>query len=215
MKNLCVVLSCLIGSIAYAGQPVPDLKNMTDSFEDYTPGMSVPIVYDYFKQGDGTSIITDVTAAHKRQSVAMQIHTTPDVYEMQSVRFCVAEPATRRLRANFAIRFEQFASWTGLGVTGPDYPAIWWWVREDGTIFDEVSTFGSFVPETWTAVDIDIDRDADVATIKFGHQTHSVPISTTWPWYNQDPLKCLFIIVGGYVPNQTVYIDQVGVHAGL
>jgi hypothetical protein len=137
---------------------------------------------------------------------------TTTSYDAVGVKFCVQCEATERFKTSFAIKFDNFINWTGLAVTNSPIFAYWWWVRQDGTIFDD-TTFDQLTPGVWHQVEVDIDRDSGLANIAIDGTVHQVALVPTWPEPSHDqPMGCLRILSLEHT-NQTLYLDNIQVHA--
>jgi hypothetical protein len=157
--------------------------------------------------------VTTTTAFEGRKSLkVVSAGNTSSDYDLVGVKFCVQCEASVRFKASFAVRFDSFINWNGIAVTNSPVFAYWWWVRHNGTIFDD-TTFSQFTPGKWHQVEIDVDRDAGLATIAIDGVVHQVGLVPTWPEPSHDqPMGCLRIMALEHT-NQTLYLDNIEVHA--
>jgi hypothetical protein len=184
-------------------------KRLAEGFEDLVPG-PMPDRYAWHSIPGSTSEVTSEQAFEGVQSLKVTAPATGG-YHYVGPRFCVRCEAKDHFKTSFAIRFESFVSWTGLMVTNnPEY-AYWWWVRSDGTVFDD-QTFAQLQVGTWHLVEIDINRKSGIGTITIDGVDHAMPLTAWYPAAASQPMGCYRLLLLSKAA-QTVYLDRVKVHA--
>ena len=177
--------------------------------------------------GDGYGSASTAQAFDGTHSLAMGVHdASPSVHGYAAVSFCLsgspyADPLDDYIKASMQLRFANLTDWTGFGISGTDGSGedvwlYWWWVREDGTVFDEADRFGSasvFTTNAWQPVDITIDRAAGSATLAAGVQSPtSIPLGAWYP--STEAMRCLFVFSGiADDTTQDIFVDGVYVSA--
>jgi subtilisin len=190
-----------------------------DSFEDYTVGDSPPASFIASASGSGAAVVSNVTASEGGQSLKLGIiedtgFPTTEISDYVQFQFCLNGPADDYLKVSFSTRHTEFASWDALGVSSLSGWNYWWWVRDNGTVFDD-TTFATLDLDTWYDVEIVIDQAADTGTITVDDidggdvVVHTVALSTTWPYTAADAdLECILVLVHGRDAVHDMYIDD-------
>ncbi len=191
-------------------KPKKDKKDkVRDSFEQLPVGTDAPESMAFMASGSGYAFVTDETAAHGDHSLAFGItEDSPDPDRM-GLRLCLDEPSAEYIRASFSVRFENFINWNGIGISSESGWLYWWWARENGTLFDDV-TFHTLLPGVWHDIIVEIDRVSGMASIFVDGYAHSAPIDG--PWYYIDhsvPMQCVFVFAGIRENVQKAFLDDV------
>jgi glycine cleavage system aminomethyltransferase T len=183
---------------------------LQESFDDYTTGSGMPDKYKWVSGGKASSKVTNATARQKNKK-SLQISISQGGTDYLGSQFCLNKTASKYLRATFSVNFANFVNWTGFGISDGTTMQYYWWIRLDGTVFDE-TTFDSFTQNAWQDVQIVVDRDQNLATLTIAGRTHYAELDQVWP--ATDPastMKCLFLFVGTMGGEQNVYIDDIKV----
>jgi len=184
-----------------------------DSFEDYTVGGPPPASFIAGASGSGAALVSNVTASDGSQSLKLGISEdtgspSTSISDYVQFQFCLNGPANDYLKVSFSTRHTAFASWDALGVSSLSGWNYWWWVRDNGTVFDD-TTFATLSLDTWHDVEIVIDQAADTGTITVDGVDHSVALSTTWPYTAADAdLECILVLLHGRDAVHDMYIDD-------
>jgi len=186
-------------------------------------------VDDALIAGDGFASRTTSQAYDGSQSVAMGVHdtTTGGTLGYSLVNFCLskddlANPIDDYFKASAHVRFDALTDWTGFGVSTEDSSdddvwLYWWWIRADGTVFDEFDRLGGasvFGTTAWHRIEITVDRrSADVASLEVdGTVEADIPLSNWDP--TSEGMRCLFFFSGVSEDTyQDMYVDRVHVRA--
>jgi hypothetical protein len=177
--------------------------------------------------GDGFGNASTAQAFDGTHSLAMGVHdNNSGVHGYAGVSFCLsgspyADPLDDYIKASMQLRFASLTDWTGFGISGIDGSGedvwlYWWWIRGDGTVFDEADRFGSasvFTTDTWQPVEITVDRRTSSATLAVGGvSAGSIPLDVWYP--STDAMRCLFVFSGiTDGTTQDLFVDGVYVSA--
>jgi len=167
---------------------------------------------DVFRWYAGTQMVVTDEAAYEGQK-SLKVISDGDVsddYDLVGVKFCVRCEATERFKASFAVRFESFVDWNGFAVTNSPHLAYWWWIRSDGSVFDD-ETFSTLTAQSWHTVEIDIDRKHDRARLTIDGVEHEAPLSV-WAAAGTQPMGCVRLL-NVSESAQVFYVDDVKVQA--
>ncbi len=183
---------------------------LEENFEKKLGAVNPDYVW-YTTPGTIMEVTKDVAFEGKQ---SLRVVTPGDVtsdWDAVGVQFCVPCEAHSHFKASFAVRFENFVSWNGIMVTNSPHLAYWWWVRGDGSIFDNV-TFDTFQPGTWSQVEIEINRATNIASIAINGAVHEAPLDTWYPGAADQPMGCLRLWNISETA-QTFYVDNIKVAA--
>jgi hypothetical protein len=192
------------------------IKKVHEKFEKLDVG-AMPAQYRWLDAPGGSAAVTDEEAYEGKQSLKVVVPASAS-YVGSGVRFCTRCEVMERFKASFAIRFETLVSWNGLMVTNNPQFAYWWWVRSNGTVFDDpANTVAQLKTKTWYQVKIDIDRKKSEAKleIKGDDKTkvkYTAPLDMWYPKSANHPMGCFRLFnIARPTSAQTVYIDEVKV----
>jgi len=186
-------------------------------------------VDDKLLSGDGFASRTTSEAYDGSQSLGMGVHdlTIGGTHGYSLVNFCLSkddlsDPIDDYFKASAYVKFGSLTDWTGFGIstedgTDTDVWLYWWWIRENGTVLDEIDRLGGvpvFGTTAWHSVEITVDRRDPIASnhtaaIKVDTQEEaSIPLSN-WD-LSDEGMRCLFFFSGVTEDtNQDMYVDHV------
>jgi hypothetical protein len=187
-------------------------KRMVESFEAYTDGSIMPDKYNWVKGGKALGKVTKKDLRdNKKQSLELEIPQDSSTATYLGSKFCLSESVGSYLHAKFSLKFANFVNWTAFGASDGTTVQYWWWVRSDGSIFDD-TTFDSFAMNTWQDAELVIDRNQNLATVTIAGRTHYVELTSAYQYTDHSaPMQCLFVFASSDGTAQSLLIDDIRV----